>query len=324
MNEAESTRQPRIALALGSGSARGLAHIGVIRELLASGITPSIVCGTSIGALVGGAHACGHIDELDAWFGHLSTADVFRYLDVNPLARGGVGHASRLIEQLRERFGSPRIEDLPLRYTAVATELGSGRELWVQHGDLWEAVRGSIAIPGLLSPARVSDRWVVDGGLVNPVPVSVCRALGADLIIAVNLNSDLGQRSRSRVAQKGRTERETQDGNAPRLMERLANGLRDKAPPQIAQWLDFDPAHEAEDDTPGIFSVIANSINIMQDRITRSRLSGEPADILLNPRLAHIGLLDFDAAEEAIDAGRAEVQRSRGAILEAIAACTPV
>ena len=180
MSRAESTRTLKIALALGSGSARGLSHIGVIQELAALGIAPDIVCGTSIGALVGGAYACGHIDDLGAWFSRMTTADVFRYLDISPLPRGGVGRASRLIGHLRERFGSPLIENLPIPFTAVATDLATGRELWIQRGDMWDAVRGSIAIPGLLAPTRIEGRWVVDGGLVNPVPVSVCRALGGD------------------------------------------------------------------------------------------------------------------------------------------------
>lgn len=328
MTDAESTRRPRIALALGSGSARGLAHIGVIRELETIGITPSIICGTSIGALVGGACACGHIEDLDRWFSQMTTADVFHYLDVNPLRRGGVGQATRLIEALRERFGSPQIDELPRRYAAVATELSNGRELWIQHGDLWDAVRGSIAIPGLVSPARVDGRWVVDGGLVNPVPVSACRALGADLIIAVNLNSDLGSRQRTRLP-RGRTIDDggpDTDRNAPGLINRLTNGLRDKAPPQIAHWLDSDPDHTSTNgrpEPPGIFAVVANSINIMQDRITRSRLAGEPADVVISPRLSHIGLLDFDAARDAIGTGRAEVRRSRALILDAVAACAP-
>ncbi len=293
MNNGESTRQPRIALALGSGSARGLAHIGVIRGLIEIGIEPSIVCGTSIGALVGGAYASGHIEELDTWFAHMSATDVFRYLDINPLLRGGVGRAKRLIEKLREHFGSPRIEELPLRYAAVATDLGNGRELWIRDGDLWDAVRGSIAIPGLLSPARVDGHWVVDGGLVNPVPVSACRALGADLIIAVNLNSTLSSRSRARASQNGNAEGA---GRSPGV----------------------------EEEAPGIFTVIANAINIMQDRITRSRLSGEPADVMIAPRLVDIGLLDFESAAQAIEAGRSEVRQSRALIEEAVINCMPI
>ena len=326
MSRAESTRPLKIALALGSGSARGLSHIGVIQELAALGIAPDVVCGTSIGALVGGAYAGGHIDELDAWFSRMSTADVFRYLDVSPLSRGGVGRASRLIGHLRERFGSPLIEDLPMPFAAVATDLATGRELWIQRGDMWDAVRGSIAIPGLLSPARIDGRWVVDGGLVNPVPVSVCRALGADLIIAVNLNSDLGVRQQAR-APRGRgpdaAVAATEKGDTG-LFDRLATGIREKAPAQIAQWLDSDQKKSPDDDTPGIFNVVANAINIMQDRITRSRLAGEPADIVISPRLSHIGLLDFDAAAEAIEAGRAEVRQFSAMIVEAVASGRPI
>ena len=323
MSRAESTRTLKIALALGSGSARGLSHIGVIQELAALGIAPDIVCGTSIGALVGGAYACGHIDDLGAWFSRMTTADVFRYLDISPLSRGGVGRASRLIGHLRERFGSPLIQDLPIPFTAVATDLATGRELWIQRGDMWDAVRGSIAIPGLLAPARIEGRWVVDGGLVNPVPVSVCRALGADLIIAVNLNSDFGARQQARTPRSREPRAAAEKGEAG-LFDRLATGIREKTPAQIAQWLDSDQQKPPGDDTPGIFNVVANAINIMQDRITRSRLAGEPADIVISPRLSHIGLLDFDSAAAAIDAGRAEVRQFSAMIVDTIAASRPL
>jgi NTE family protein len=312
-----------VGLALGSGSARGLAHIGAIQELASIGVMPSIVCGTSIGALVGGACACGRIDELGEWFSRMTTADVFRYLDISPLSRGGVGRATRLFEQLRARFGSPLIENLPLPFVAVATDLATGRELWIRRGDMWDGVRGSIAIPGLLSPARIEGRWVVDGGLVNPVPVSVCRAMGADLIIAINLNSDLGGRQQTRLP-RAKEQRNTVDKDSSGLLDRLTTGLREKAPQQIVQWLDSDQKKSPDDDTPGIFNVVANAINIMQDRITRSRLSGEPADIVLNPRLSHIGLLEFDAAADAIAAGRAEVRQYGSMITETIAAARPL
>jgi len=322
MSGTESTRGVKVGLALGSGSARGLAHIGAIQELANIGVRPSIVCGTSIGALVGAACACGRVDELGEWFSRMTSSDVFRYLDISPLSRGGVGRASRLIEQLRERFGSPLIENLPLPFVAVATDLATGRELWIRRGDVWEGVRASIAIPGLLSPVRVEGRWVVDGGLVNPVPVSVCRAMGADLIIAINLNSDLGGRQQTRLP-RTREQRNPAEKDPAGLLDRLASGLREKAPQQIMQWLDSDQGKSPEDDTPGIFNVVANAINIMQDRITRSRLSGEPADILLSPRLAHIGLLEFGAATEAIEAGRSEVRQYAAMIGETIATARP-
>lgn len=322
MNVAEATGTLKVGLALGSGSARGLSHIGVLQELQEIGIQPSVVCGTSIGSLAGAAFCSGNLDELGRWFAAMSTRDVFRYMDIRPISHGGVGRADRLIAHLRERFGSPRIEDLPYTFAAVCTDLGTGRELWIQHGDLWDAVRGSIAIPGLLSPARINDRWVVDGGLVNPVPVSVCRALGADLIIAINLNDELNGRQQARLAQK-RTRLSGDQRSEPGLIDRLANGIREISPPLLAQWLEADQKSHPNDDTPGIFSVIINAINIMQDRITRSRLAGEPADIMITPHLAHIGLLDFDTASEIIAEGRSAARRAAQQIRYALGLSNP-
>ena len=211
------------------------------------------------------------------------------------------------------------------RQTRVAgsVETYSGTAVGIQRGDMWDAVRGSIAIPRLLAPTRIEGRWVVDGGLVNPVPVSVCRALGADLIIAVNLNSDFGARQQARTP-RSRDPRAAPEKSEAGLFDRLATGIREKTPAQITQWLDSDQQKSPGDDTPGIFNVVANAINIMQDRITRSRLAGEPADIVISPRLSHIGLLDFDSAAAAIDAGRAEVRQFSAMIVDTIAASRPL
>lgn len=311
MIEAEATGAPKIGLALGSGSARGLAHVGVIQELCAMGVHPQIVCGTSVGSLVGGAYCSGHMEDLGNWFSGLSVRDVFRYLDVRAIARGGVGQAQAFVDQLRERYGSPNIEDLPIAYAAVATDLGNGQEIWLRQGDLWDSVRASSALPGLLAPARMDDRWLVDGGLVNPVPVSVCRALGAEIIIAVNLNDELSARQHIRAIRHSDAAEAPAE---PGLLDRLASGLRDNAPSPIAQWFEAGQQAPQPLEPPGIFSVLSNSINIMQDRITRSRLAGEPADLLITPRLAHIGLLDFEAAAEAIAEGREAVQRNAALI----------
>ncbi|MBK6287533.1 MAG: patatin-like phospholipase family protein [Gammaproteobacteria bacterium] len=322
MNVAEATGTLKVGLALGSGSARGLSHIGVLQGLLEVGIQPAVVCGTSIGSLVGAAFCSGNLDEFGRWFAAMSTRDVFRYMDIRPITRGGVGRADRLISHLRELFGSPRIEDLPYAYAAVATDLATGREIWIQQGDLWDAVRGSIAIPGLLSPVRINKRWVVDGGLVNPVPVSVCRALGANLIIAVNLNDELNGRQQARLAQKI-THPPGDQRPEPGLFDRLASGIREISPTLLTQWLEADQKSHPDDDTPGIFSVVTNAINIMQDRITRSRLAGEPADVMITPRLAHIGLLDFDTAAEAINEGCAAARRCAPQIRYALGLGTP-
>lgn len=301
----------KIGIALGSGAARGLSHIGVLQELKAIGVHADIISGASIGALVGGAAACGHLDELEDWLRSMSSRDVFKYFNLRPLIRGGVGDAGTLISEMRARFGSPAIESLETPFAAVGTDFETGREIWMQEGDLWNAVRCSIAIPGLLTPARHDRRWVIDGGLVNPVPVSICRALGAEIIIAVNLNDDLSGRRQAYIARAAHVPSLPTE---PGLMDRLTDGLRERTPSMILQWLDSgsseeQPAPASEREPPGIFTVMNNAINIMQDRITRSRLAGEPADVIIAPRLADMGMLDFDSADHAIEEGRTAVRR---------------
>ncbi|MFO1422991.1 MAG: patatin-like phospholipase RssA [Candidatus Competibacteraceae bacterium] len=280
------TRKPRLGIALGSGSARGWAHIGVLRALEQAGIVPDVVSGTSIGALVGAAYASNALGRLEEWVAQIDWWDIIRYMDVR---LGGV-EGERLMRAFRERVEDAPIETLPKPFGAVATDLQTGREVWFQEGSLLEAVRASIALPGLFSPVRHQGRWLVDGGLVDPLPVSLCRALGADRVIAVNLNGDIVGKHFS--------------GRPPRLaapsplLARLSAGL------QAMLGNDNRAKDEAEEDEPpGLFDVMAGSINIMQDRITRARMAGDPPDVVLAPRLAHLGLMDFDQAEQAIAAG---------------------
>ena len=181
------TRKPRLGIALGSGSARGWAHIGVLRGLEQAGIVPDVVSGASIGALVGAAYASNRLDRLEEWVAQIDWWEIIRYMD---LRLGGV-EGERLMRAFRERVEDAPIETLPKPFGAVATDLQTGREVWFQEGSLLEAVRASIALPGLFSPVRHQDRWLVDGGLVDPLPVSLCRALGADRVVAVNLNGDI-------------------------------------------------------------------------------------------------------------------------------------
>ena len=193
----ESRRQLRIGLALGSGSARGWAHVGVIRALLRAGIEPDLVCGTSIGALVGAAYAAGEIDRFEPWVASLTRQQVMSLLDLR-LSAGGMIEGRKLVEYFRARFDDPGIDKLPRPFACVATELDSGREVWLRDGPVIDAVRASISLPGLLTPMQRDGRLLVDGGLVNPVPVSLCRAMGADVVIAVDLNWDLvGRRTRA-------------------------------------------------------------------------------------------------------------------------------
>ena len=268
-----SSSAARIGLVLGSGSARGWAHIGVIRALERAGISPQIVCGTSIGALVGAAYAAGKLEELDAWVQGLSWQSVMNLMDWR--MSGGLFEGARLVEWFRTRFDDPGIEHLPRQFACVATELTTGREVWLQDGPVIDAVRASIALPGLLTPVVNGGRLLVDGGLVNPVPVSLCRALGADIVIAVDLNWDLIGR-RAKVPDLPRAE-----GGQPQnsLIESIFGRFRQRS-------LQGTQA-------PSLVDVLTTSLNIMQVRITQSRLAGEPADVLIRPRLSGIVAMDF-------------------------------
>ncbi len=295
----------KLGLVLGSGSARGWAHIGVIRALAEAGIKPDIICGSSIGALVGAAHASGNLDALEKWVRALTFWDVVRLLDVR--MQGGLIEGVTLMDSFRDTISGTSIEHLSLPFAAVATDLGNGHEVWLQQGPLLPAVRASIALPGLFSPTRINDRWLVDGGLVNPVPISLCRAMGADFIIAVNLNSDIVGRHLAPKTKRKKVAPEEAEGRRDlfdQLLRQLNSGLRERA---LNAW-----HRERGDDgeaPPGLFEVLASSINIMQDRITKSRMAGDPPDVLLSPQLGQLGLLEFDRAGEAIDEGIACVKR---------------
>ena len=282
-------RPPRIGLALGSGSARGWAHIGAIRALEERGIKPDFICGTSIGALVGAAYASGELDRLEQWVTGLAWTTVVRLMDLT--WRGGLIRGQRLFTLFRTIFQDRDIDDLPIPYGAVATELYSGRELWLRHGKVLDAVRASCAMPGLFTPIVRENVVVVDGGLVNPVPVSMCRALGADLVIAVDLSwGKLGPyRERGRAV----APREVPGWLArlrPSLVEKKSDG---ESPPTI----------------PSIFEVFMTSLDVVEMRVARSRLSGDPADVLLTPLLPDFATMDYHRAAEAIEEGRAAVGR---------------
>lgn len=299
----------KIGLALGSGSSRGWAHIGVIRALAERGIEPAIVCGTSIGALVGAAHVAGNLDRLEEWITSLTRLETASFFDLNTSFSGFVNTA-RLRRFLNEHVvpEQARIEGFSRQFGAVATDLESGREVWFTNGPMQEAVWASISLPGLFPAIRHEKRWLVDGGLVNPVPVTVCRALGADVVIAVNLNGDIVGKHFVKVEKQG----EKKNGVA----EAFSNLVREYA----GTLFSFDAE---EDEPPGLFDAIAGSVNIAQERITRSRLAGDPPDILLSPKLSHIGLLEFFRAREAIDEGRRCVQRMLPEIEHVLGASQP-
>lgn len=276
----------KVGLALGSGAARGWAHIGVIRALEEAGYKPDIIAGCSIGAFVGAACASGDLDMLEEWVGKLTWQNVVKLLD--PSWAGGLIKGEKLIAFFRQHFLDQEFSALKIPFACVATDLANGREVWLKEGSVADAVRASIAMPGLFTPAERNGRLLVDGGLVNPVPVSLCRYMGADIVIAVDLGADLTGRAMRR--EEILTDEDNQRNWLQRLRDSIGLGASASA-------------------TPSMMSVMSSSINIMQVRIARSRLAGEPADVLLTPMLSGLGLMDYHRGPEAIAEGRAAVER---------------
>lgn len=286
-----SSVRPRIGLALGSGSARGWAHIGVIRELEEAGIHPDIVCGTSIGALVGAAYAAGELSRLENWVCGLQFTDVVSFADVS--LGSGLLKGDRLMQFLRKHLSDHPIEQLALPFAAVATSLQTGSEVWLRSGSTLDAIRASIALPGIFTPVRREGSLLVDGGLSNPIPVSLARAMGADVVIAVDLGSDV----------LGRHFRTTEVQEAPVSASRWMRKFRENIAALGSETL------PEERPMPPMMDVLSASLDIVMVRIARSRMAGEPPEVLITPRLAHLRLFDFHRAEEAIEEGRRAVER---------------
>lgn len=301
--------KPVVGLALGSGSARGWAHIGVILEMEALGIRPQVVAGTSIGALVGAVYVSGQLQEFSEWVRKLTVRSVVGLMDFK--FSGGVVKGEKLFGFIHGSHDSPNIEDLEQRYASVCTEMKTGREVWITRGPVLDAARASCALPGVFSPVKWEGRLMLDGGLVNPVPVSTCRALGADVVIAVNLNAQLVGAHLSRASRQ-EAEREaageTADDTAP-IATAADKGFWQRV---VRYFENSDPDH------PGLFDVIASSVNIMQDRITRSRMAGDPPEITLVPMLEDYALMDFHRAAQAIEEGR-NLVRQHEAVIRALA-----
>jgi NTE family protein len=298
--------RPRIGLALGGGAARGFAHIGIMRSLLAHGIVPDVIVGTSIGAVVGGCYAAGELDSLETWARGLTVRNILSYLDLN-LSGSGLIRGTHLAGRLDQVLAGKRIDELPVRFAAIATEFNTGHEIWLTRGRLADALRASYALPGIFPPVRIGGRWLVDGALVNPVPVSAARAIGARLVIAVNLNADILGRGT--------------------IISDHGSDASDDVPAQTPSTLSgvFAGKHPfrrlfGTRDRPGIPTVMVEAFNVMQDRITRARLAGDPADVLISPRLGHVGWFDFHRAAEAIDIGTETMEKAIDGVTEAIAA----
>ncbi|MCA1967652.1 MAG: patatin-like phospholipase family protein [Rhizobium sp.] len=280
VKEPEKPKKTKIALALGGGAARGWAHIGVLRALDEAEIEVGMIAGTSIGALVGGCYLAGKLDELETFARSLTMRRIASLLDLT-IGGGGLLGGMRLTKRMQEHLEGLMIEDLPKPFVAVASELNSGHEVWIDGGNLITALRASYALPGIFEPVKCNNRTLIDGALVNPVPVSVCRAYEQPLVMAVNLQYDVFGRS---AVVKHR---------ASELPDSLAEPPKDH--------------HKV-----GLTSVMVQAFNIIQDRISRARLAGDPPDLALHPRVNEIGLSEFHKAGEAIDRGYEEAQARIG------------
>jgi NTE family protein len=314
-----SIRRPVIGLALGGGAARGFAHIGIIRTLVAHGIIPNVVVGTSIGAVVGGAYASGHLDALEEWARSLQPRTVFSYLDIRLNGSGLIG-GTKLAAEIESSMGQNLIEDLAVKFATVATEVRTGHEIWLTHGPMVDAMRASYALPGIFSPVLIGDRWLVDGALVNPVPVSAARALGAEIVIAANLSSDVFTHSTTIYSH----------GATPGVSVSVMPDAQPEAEPRkrgIGKFFSAERTMKRElfggGGRPGISSVMVDAFNIMQDRITRARLAGDPPDMLISPRVGKIGWFDFHRADELIAHGAKAAERAIESIQEAIHILAP-
>ena len=312
-NDVPARGRPTIGLALGGGAARGFAHIGVIRTLVSRGLAPDVIAGTSIGAVAGGCYAAGQLDGFEQWGLGLTRRRILSYLDIN-LSGSGLIWGRRLADRLDGALGNIAIDDLPVRFAAIATEIGTGHEIWLTRGRLVDALRASYALPGIFSPVPIGGRWLVDGTLVNPVPVAAARALGARLVIAVNLNADLFGRGTTIPSHGSDVEDEHLEAAIPggRGVRRLFGAE------QIIKR-----RHLGRRGHPGISTVMIEAFNVMQDRIARSRLAGDPADVTINPQLGRIGLFEFHRAAEAIALGAEAAERALEPLTQAIAALAP-
>ncbi|MCW8879220.1 MAG: patatin-like phospholipase family protein [Kangiellaceae bacterium] len=286
-----------LGIALGSGAARGISHLGVVRNLIRYDIEPQIVAGSSVGALVGACYAAGKFDQIEDWFKNLTLKNLLVFIDPKLTSRGGLADGERFVRYMKKTFGDIQFDELDKQLTVIATDMNSGREIWLESGSVWEAVRASMAYPGIISPVYLDDQYLLDGGVVNPVPVIACRAKGARRVIAVNLNSEM--------IINHQTEEKSSSQSAELIEQNLLDKISGKVIDSMTPLLRRDGKKNVSFNT---LNVLAASINIMQDRITRSRLAGEPPDVMLMPRLGHIGMFEIDRFDEIYQEGMRVVE----------------
>src|SRR5215471_12718593 len=307
---AHSEDRLSIGLVLGGGAARGFAHIGVLRTLISHGIRPDVITGTSIGAVVGGLFAAGELDTFEDWCRQLTRRRVLSYLDFR-FGGSGLISGSRLAGKLEEVLGKMSFADLSMRLAAIATEIGTGHEIWLTRGRLSEAIAASYALPGIFPPKLIGGRWLMDGAMVNPLPISAARALGARLVIAINLNADNFGRG-TIIQDHGPDAADDARRARIELDRRWGSVFR---PDRLIRRQFFGAPNG-----PALSTVMVEAFQVMQDRITRSRLAGDPPDVMISPRLGRVNLFDFHRAKDTIALGAEATEKSIEAISESIAA----
>lgn len=297
-----SGQRAPLGLALGGGVARGWAHIGAMRALIEAGIKPDIIAGTSIGAIVGAAYLSGKLDVLEKWARSLTQRKMMGYMDVH-WGGSGLMRGERLGRVLNHYMGDIRIEELDRKFAAVTCDLRTGYEVWLQRGPIVPAVRASYALPGAFEPVKVDGRFMIDGALVNPVPVSACRALGAHMVIAVSLNGDaFGPMGSSHELDLDGDD----DPDETDPFELASQSLNKLRPDRLLLKSMIGEVKPGK--SPKIGAVMMGTLNIVMDRISRSRLAGDPPDVFVAPRIGHIGMLEFTKAAELIERGYAAMQ----------------
>lgn len=304
--------RPKLGLALGGGAARGWAHIGALEVLRENDIKIEVVAGTSIGAVVGGCFAAGKLDAVKEFALSLTRRRMVALMDVH-LGSGLIG-GERLRRLLERDVTDVDIDGLPMAFAAIATELVTGHEIWLTHGPLVDAMRASYALPGIFDPVKIAGRWLMDGALVNPVPVTAARALGAELVISINLNAETMGRG-AVIPKHGARPPEPATLQEEALERGMFGQMRD-----AASRINPFGRRKREKDAPKMASVVIDAFNITQDRIARARLAGDPPDVMVTPRLARIGLFEFHRAAEAIKAGREAAEKAMPELLRVLEA----
>ncbi|RKF15766.1 patatin-like phospholipase RssA [Alginatibacterium sediminis] len=308
-------RKLKVGLALGSGAARGWAHFGVIEELEKMGIHVDVIAGCSIGSLVGASYAGGQLQDLREWALKLDSWNVFSLMDF-ALNRGGLVAGEKVFNEAQVFMGATNIENQGKPFAAVATDVESGNEVWLRDGLTRDAVRASCSMPGMFAPKFLNQRWLADGALVNPVPVSLCRALGAEIVIAVNLNADPSRLTVFADADERNAyqeDLETEDHNKEDTPFWRLAGSRE----YLGKLLQSKTQRDNQP-SPGMMAVMSTSINIMQDRITRARMAGDPPDVTISPKLGGFGILDFHRGAECIEAGILATQKAASQLEESV------